>query len=400
MSKTGSRRCIQIAVVVLVGVLLYAISGGIRANYGLIRSAVSENSGVDYASVSFILAVAQLSFGIMQPVFGVLALKKSNAFVLTCGCVVTAAGLGLIPLCHSTWTLMLCWGLLMPSGLGAFSFGIIMGAVTALLGERRAAIVSGAISASSGIGSIILAPVLRFFLDNIGLNGTIAALAGLTACVAPLVLLSFRTKQENAAAQSEPLRDTLSSALHSPSFCRLTAAFFTCGFHMAIIETHLYSQITSIGFSDLFAASLFSLYGLTTILGSIVSGILCGRFPMQNVLGAFYGSRCVWITAFLLLPKSGICVYLFFALLGFTGAATVPPTSNLISGLFGPVRLGTLFGLAFLSHQVGSFFSAWLGGVCLSLTGGYTLIWLADVVLSGIASVISLQVKERNGTSQ
>lgn len=126
---------------------MYALGGGIRSNYGLLRGAIAASSGVDYAGVSFVLAAAQLAFGIMQPVFGAAAL------------------------CRGLLALLLCFGILMPAGLGAFSFGLIMGAVTPLLGEKRAAAVSGVINASSGLGSILLALVLRGTLDGFGLWG-------------------------------------------------------------------------------------------------------------------------------------------------------------------------------------------------------------------------------------
>lgn len=388
---------ILIVGIVAAACLFYAISGGIRSNYGLIRGAISDSSGVEYASVSFILAVAQLSFGVMQPVFGVLALKKSNAFVLGCGAAMTAIGLAAIPMCHAEWTLMLFLGLLMPIGLGAFSFGVIMGAVTPLLGEHRAATVSGFVSASSGLGSIILAPVLRGVLDSVGLWGAILSLCVPTMCLIPVAIWISKARSTAAertdAEKGEPLKTVLASALKNRSYVFLMIGFFTCGFHMAIIETHLYSHFVSYGFSEDIIAYAFSVYGIMAMLGSVVSGFLRSRFPMQRVLGLFYGSRTIWIVGFLLLPKTLASVYGFAALLGFTGTATVPPTSGLVNRLYGPARLGTLFGLVFVAHQLGSFFSAWLGGVCLSTTGGYTLIWCASAVLSLLAATVSFCVK-------
>lgn len=394
---------ILIASIVVAACLFYAISGGIRSNYGLIRGAISDCSGVSYTSISLILAVAQLSFGVMQPVFGVLALKKSNSFVLCCGAVMTTIGLAAIPLCHSEWMLMLFFGLLMPTGLGAFSFGVIMGAITPILGEQRAATVSGFVSASSGLGSIVLTPVLRGVLDSTGLWGAILSLCIPTACLIPVAI--WMSKSKLAATEHTDLDDldkgdslkaVLASALTNRSYVFLMIGFFTCGFHMAIIETHLYPHFVSYGFSEEIIAYAFSVYGITAMLGSVISGFLGSRFPMQRVLGLFYGSRTIWIVGFLLLPKTLVSVYGFSALLGFTGAATVPPTSGLVSKLYGPSRLGTLFGLIFVAHQIGSFFSAWLGGVCLSVTGGYTLIWCASAVLSLLAAAVSFCVKSES----
>ena len=380
--------------IVFAACLFYALSGGIRANYGLIRGAISDSSTVSYAEMSLILAVAQLSFGIMQPVFGVLALKKSNGFVLCCGAVMAAAGLLGIPFCRGEWSLLLCLGLIMPAGLGAFSFGIIMGAITPLLGERRAATASGIVSASSGLGNIIMAPILRGILDSVGLFGAILALCIPAACMIPLALWFQKFRAPEAVQEKEhpSLKSLLSTAFQNRSYRFLVIAFFTCGFHMAIIETHLYTELTSYGLSEQSVTYAFSVYGITTMLGSVVSGVLGSRYSMKWVLSGFYAARPILTICFLLMPKTLVSAFVFAALLGFTGAATVPPTSGLIGKLFGLAALGTLFGLAFLAHQVGSFFSAWLGGLCVAATGGYVLIWCVDAVLCVLAAAASSRV--------
>ena len=389
---------ITVCAIILAACLFYAISSGIRSNYGLIQNPISANSGVTYASISFILAVAQLSFGIMQPVFGVLALKKSNGFVLSCGAILATIGLIGIPFCHLEWMLMLFLGLMMPIGLAAFSFGIIMGSITPILGERRAAAVSGFVSASSGLGSIILAPLLRGMLDNIGLWGAILSLGIPTLCLIPVAFWFSRfgniPSEETEDPDTVSFKEMVIDALKNRSYLFLMIAFFTCGFHMAIIETHLYSQFISYGFSDEIVAYSFSLYGIMAMIGSVVSGVLCSRFSMKRVLGCFYGSRAIWIIGFMFLPKTLLTIYAYAAVLGFTGNATVPPTSGLINKLYGPVRLGTLFGFVFVAHQVGSFFSAWFGGLCVTATGSYTLIWIASAMLSILAATASFLVKE------
>ena len=383
--------------IIVLACLFYAVNGSIRCNYGLFRGAVSDNSGVDYATISLILAVAQLSFGVMQPVFGVLALKKTNTFVLGCGGALAATGLGLIPFCHAPWSLMLCLGLLTPIGLAGFSFGIIMGTITPLLGERRAATVSGFVSASCGGGSILFAPILRSSIDSNGLWGAILSMCIPAAC---LVLAALWLSRQKPAAdapaprvQTDSLKELFFSALKNPSYRYLMTAFFLCGFHMAIIETHLYSHFLSCGFSDQSVAYAFSVYGIACVVGGTTSGFLCSRFPMQRVLGCLYASRTIWILGFLLLPKSQLSMYIFITLLGLTGGPVVPPTSGLVSKLFGPASLGSLFGLVFVAHQIGSFLSAWLGGVFLSLTGGYVLIWCLSALFSQIAAFLSFRVK-------
>lgn len=323
---------LSVFLVVLAVCLVYALGGGIRSNYGLMRGAMAASSGVDYAGISFVLAAAQLAFGIMQPVFGAVALKTSNVFVLLCGAAMAVVGLVLTPLCHGSWTLLLCFGILMPAGLGAFSFGLIMGAVTPLLGEKRASAVSGIINASSGLGSILLALVLRGVLDRFGLWGAVIALCLPMLCLMPVLLLLRKADAKQAESTPPLLRPLLRSAFHDRSY-RLLA------------------------------------------------------------LACFYASRTLWIVGFLLLPKSPASMYLFAIMLGFTGMATVPPTSGLIGRLFGPAALGTLFGVAFLFHQVGSFVSAWIGGLAVTATAGYTLIWGIDAALCVAAAVFAFRVR-------
>lgn len=380
------RNYFTVIIIIAVACLAYGLSNGIRSNYGLIREAIQVGSGVSYADVSFILAIAQLVFGIMQPLFGAVALKKGNSFVLRCGAALTIAGLVLIPVCRSMIPLLVCLGIMMPSGLGAFSFGVIMGAVTPVLGEKRAAVVSGIVSASSGLGSIILAPMLSYVIDDVGIWGAVIVL-----CIPAAVLLPATAffRQSNVRiredqSKSEHFGSLLGRAFRSPSFIMVTLAFFSCGFHMAIIETHLYTQLSGYGFSGTLVAYAFSAYGIATMLGSILSGFLISKFPANRVLGCIYGFRPVLILLFLVLPKSVVSMYGFCIFLGLSGAATVPPTSGVISQTFGAAALGTLMGIAFAFHQLGSFFSTWLGGL-----GSYSAIWFADIVLCIVAATLS-----------
>lgn len=383
--------------VVLAVCLVYALGGGIRSSYGLMRSAIAGASGVDYAGISFVLAAAQLAFGVMQPVFGALALNTSNVFVLLGGAAMAVLGLVLTPLCRGTWALLLCFGILMPAGLGAFSFGLIMGPSRRCWGKRRASAVSGIINASSGLGGILLALLLRGVLDRFGLWGTVIALCLPLVCLMPVLLLLRRADARQAGHKPPLLRPLLEEAFHDRSYRLLSLAFFTCGFHMAIIETHLYTQFTGYGFSEQSVTYAFSIYGIATMAGSVVSGYLGSRFSMETVLGCFYAFRTLWIVGFLLLPKSPDSMYLFAILLGFTGMATVPPTSGLIGRRFGPAALGTLFGVAFLFHQMGSFVSAWVGGLTVTATGGYTLIWCIDAVLCLAAAACAFRVTMPTG---
>jgi MFS family permease len=379
--------------------LIYAVSSGIRGSYGIMLGALAASSGVSYSSVSFVLAVGQLVFGVMQPVFGVVALKKSNLFVLCCGVLLMLAGLLTIPFCKSLWMLMLSLGVILPSGTGAISFGIIMGAVTPKLSAGNAFAVSGFVNASTGVGSTVLAPVIQFMIVLGGISGAMLFLSVPTLILLPasLWLCSSKTQSGGPALQPSerniPLKALFSQALQSRAYRFLAVGFFTCGFHMAIIQTHLFTQITTYGLSEKTAAFAFSIYGITSMTGPVLVGILCGRVPMRRVLGCLYGSRSLIVLVFLLAPKNLFTVCAVTALLGLTGSSTVVPTSGLVGRAFGAAKLATLFGLVFFIHQIGSFFSAWLGGICAAMTGSYTLIWCISAVFSVVAAAASFRIQ-------
>ena len=393
--KSGIAR---LALVALAACLLYGISSGIRANYGILISSISQNSGVPYSSVSFILALAQLIYGITQPLFGILAMKRSNGFVLLTGAALMAVGLAGIPFCRAVLPLLLFLGIVFPAGTGALSFGIIMGTITPMMSEKEAAAVSGIVTAGSGLGSTILSPTIQRLLSAGGLRPTMFALCISAVCLIPISWwISSNVKGVSAAPEDDAghsMKSMFSDAFRNRSYLFLMIGFFTCGFHMALIETHLFSQFVSYGIPEATAAYAFSLYGIAVIIGSAVSGILDSKLPMKKVLGSIYAFRVVIVFMLLTLPKTVPAMFFVSILLGFTAASTVPPTSRLVGKLFGTEKMAALFGVTFLSHQIGSFFSSWLGGACMQATNGYSLIWIASIILSGAAAIASFSIKE------
>ena len=397
MSATKEKRVFTAFLIALSACVIYGVSSGLRANYGVMLDAISSKSGVDYASISFVMAVAQLMVGIVQPLFGIVALKKGNSFVLGFGAIMIAVGLLAIPYCHSTLSLLLFLGIILSGGTGAMA----LGAVTPALGEKRAAMLSGFVSASSGLGGTVLAPVMQGLIERAGLRMMLIVLCVPVILLIPISL--WLSKSEKGAKevgtvsgrQSPSLRALAKDAAGDKSYLCVAGAFFTCGFHMVIIETHLFSQYVSYGFTEQSAALAFSVYGVTAMLGCIINGVLDSRFPNKWVLGDTYAVRIPIVLGLLLLPKTPLLLYGSAALLGLTGNATVPPTSGLIGKLWGTERLAALFGIAFLFHQIGGFFSGWLGGLCVSATGGYTLIWCVSMALSALAALASFQIKEQ-----
>lgn len=261
--RKASRELVTAIWVTLACMLLFMLNNGVRSNFGLIASAVRSRTGLAVENISFTVAIAQLLYGLSQPFFGILALKKSNSFVLGLGGLLMGLGLLLIPVSQSTPMLFLSLGLLVGLAAGALAFGVVMGAAAPVLGEKYAAIASGIVNGGGGLGGAVLAPVLQLATDHGHFGLGMIMLSAVAGCV---VLVSVWLGQNERKTEADPdtvdvssaIMPMLKGAFSSRRFMHLSLAFFTCGFFMAIIETYLYPQLISYGFSGSETALLFT----------------------------------------------------------------------------------------------------------------------------------------------
>jgi predicted MFS family arabinose efflux permease len=195
-------------------------------------------------------------------------------------------------------------------------------------------------------------------------------------------------------APEQSLKSAVKQALADPSYLLLHAGFFTCGFHIAFLVTHLPGEVQLCGLSAQVASWSLAIIGLANIVGSLLAGWGTQTYRSKYILFWMYFSRAILIAAYLLAPKTATTFYLFAAGLGLTWLATVPPTAGIVGKLFGTRYLGTLFGLTLLSHQIGGFFGAWLGGIAFTTQGNYDWVWGADIVLALVAALCNLPIKE------
>ncbi|MBQ9275074.1 MAG: MFS transporter [Succinivibrio sp.] len=399
---------------------IYSLNGGLRGNCGVLMAPLCESSGLNYADVSFIMAVCQLLFGVLQPLFGVLALKSSERVVLIGGALMLTAGFALTPFCRSFVSLLFAFGILVGSGCAAVSFGMLLAVVARQVKSTQTNTVSGLLNASSGVGTTVLAPLLQYLCVAVGLLGTMFFLGVPALLIIPLTLWlcakkagahedkALSTSQgqpENELKVSDTGQDTepeaktgalamLREALRDRTYLFLLLGFGTCGFHMAILETHFFSELTLFGISRSTASFIFALYGIFTVLGSALSGLLCNHLPMRLVLGSIYGMRVFLVLIVLVIPSSVWALALFTVFLGLSSDSTVSPTVGLILRHYGVRKMATLFGLTFVTHQSSAFVSAALGGVLAESAGGFTVLWLIDAVLALGASLLSYSVRE------
>jgi len=383
--------------VILAGALIMSAAMGTRQTFGLFIGPFSFDRGVPVTLVAFAIALHNLVWGFAQPFAGAAADRHGSAPVVAFGAVVFASGLALSALAPSGWLLVVGMGLLVGIGISCTTFGVVLTAVGRSASPERRSMAMGLANAGGSLGQVLLVPLAQWVSD---LSGMAAALLVLAACLiaaAPLGLLLDRRDAGATAARQEPalpLRAAVVQALGHPGYRLLTLGFFTCGFQLAFIGTHLPNYLLLCHMPAGLGATALALIGLFNMLGSWACGWLGGRFRQHHVLGWLYLIRGAAIAAFFLLPKSETSVVVFAAVMGLTWLGTVPLTSGLVAKVFGTRHLGTLFGVCFLSHQLGSFLGAWAGGYVFDVTGSYALIWLATAIAGLVAAMLHFPIDD------
>jgi MFS family permease len=389
---------------ILAASAILMITMGARLTTGLFMSPINTSTGLGIASISFALAVGQFMWGAAQPVFGAVADKYGSVKVIIIGALMLAGGMALTPFVSSQWGLMFTMGFLSAAGAGAGSFSILIGATAQRLPPSRRPFAAGFINAGGSFGQFVFAPLMQAIISSAGWIAAMLTMAATTLLTIPLAWPLRRSAGLAAApatAAAKPveapgmgLGKQIKIALRDPSYLFLHAGFFTCGFHIAFLVTHLPGEVALCGLSAGVSATALGLIGLFNIAGSLTAGALSTRYRMKSLLALMYASRAVIVVIYLLAPKTPLTFYIFAGALGFTWLATVPPTAGLVGKLFGLRYLSMLFGLTLLSHQVGGFLGAWLGGLSFVRFGDYTWMWYADIMLAVGAALINLPIRE------
>jgi MFS family permease len=386
---------------VITAALMLAITMGARQSLGLFVSPLNSATGLGIVAISFALAIGQFVWGAAQPIFGAVADRYGSGRVLVVGGVMLAAGFAATPFVDSQVGLIFTLGLLAAAGAGAGSFSILIGATAQRLPVQKRAFASGFINAGGSFGQFVFAPVTQAIIAAFGWVSALLTLAAAALATLPLAWPLRRRPAPAAAAagvaRAAPtigLVEQLRIASKDRSYWCLHAGFFTCGFHIAFLVTHLPGEVGLCGLSAGVAATSLAIIGLANIAGSLTAGALGNVYRMKWLLFWVYFTRALAVAVYLVAPKEPIVFYVFAAVLGFTWLSTVPPTAGLVAKLFGTRYLATLFGLTLLSHQIGGFFGAWLGGIALVEAGDYQWMWYADIVLALAAAFVNLPIKE------
>ncbi len=404
-TKTSGGDLLRCILLVAIACIVYGVMQGVHDNYGIMMNGLIGTSGLTYANISFCIGVGAFVYGLAQPLLGMLALKKSATFVIILGIVCMIIGLVMTPLSRNFFTMLLFFGLMLPFGTTGLSFGLVMSAITPVIGEKRAIAVSGIVQASAGVGDAIMSPALATMSELIGIRTTMFLLTVPFIVMIPIAMwlggvnrkyeLEHPEEKQTAEEENESMVHMIREAFRNPDYRLVVAGFATCGFNMSIIESHLFSQYLSYGISSTTASLTLTVYGVFTMIGAVLTGFLGTKFRMKNVLGTVYATRVVISLGFLFLPKTVPFAFIATALLGMSGDSTVPPTNGIITKLFGTRKMAVLYGFALIGHQVGAFFSAFLGGVFVNMGWGYAPLWVMNLILAAFAAVESYRIKAK-----
>lgn len=396
-SPTPSARS-YIAVALAAGAV-FALGLGVRQAQPLFIGPLNSATGIGYASISLAFGIGQLMWGVAMPLAGALADRAGARRVMLGGAFLVAAATALTPLAHTTGALIVLIGILAACGSAAIGPGLLIAASARWIPEAKRNIVTGIINAGGSFGQFTVIPLAQLFIGLAGWQPALVILGALSLASLPLLFWITGGQGPAQAATATTggpgsLLQALGQAARNPSYLLLTAGFFTCGFHVAFIATHLPGVVRLCGLPPAVSAWSLAVIGLFNIFGSLWIGRVINGRRMKLALAWIYFARALLILAFFFAPKTTLTFLVFAAGIGFSYLSTVPPTIGLVAKFYGVRYLATLFGVVMLSHQVGGFLGAYLGGKAFEASGNYDWMWWADIALCLFAAAVHLPIRE------
>ena len=393
---TDNKPAVAAWLVLLAAAGTFAVTMGTRQTMGLFLSPLNTATGIGIGSISLAFAFGQLCWGLTQPFAGAMADRMGAGRVLLVGALLVALGTFITPWMSSTAGLIFSIGVLAAGGAGMAGPAVLMAATTRMIPARMRGLATGVVNAGGSFGQFVMAPIAGALLLAVGWANAMQVLALIVLLALPAADLLRGQAGHPLAGGQAPLgaMAAIAQALRNPSYLMLAGGFFVCGFHVAFLGTHLPGVVALCGLPLQYGAWSLAMLGLFNIVGSIAMGWAVGRWRMKSLLSLVYATRALAVLLFLLAPKSEAVVLAFAAVMGLTFLSTVPPTAGLVAKFFGTANMATLFGVVMLTHQIGGFLGAWLGGRVLEASGNYNGVWYIDIVLAIGAALLHLPIRE------
>jgi len=378
--------------------LLLVINFGLRSSMGFFLTPISEEFGYGREVFAFSLALQNLCWGLFQPLAGAFSDKFGTFKTLILGSLLYAAGLYFTSIAESAFDFHVAAGMLIGMGVAGTGLGVVLPAMARMVAAEKRAMVLGLGTAAGSAGQFLVIPAAQELISSFGWQVTMLLLAVGALTMVALAMPFYKDKGGSKLITNSDdlsLTEALVEATTNVHYWLLIAGFFVCGFQLAFISVHMPSYLADKGFDSQVAVICLALIGLFNIFGCLLFGKWSGKYSKKNLLGLIYLLRAIAIAAFMLYPISLTSVYLFAMVTGFLWLATVPATSGIVAQMFGLKYMGTLFGIVFLNHQLGSFVGVWLGGYLYDDTGSYDIVWWSAAAIALVTAIIHIFIDER-----
>jgi predicted MFS family arabinose efflux permease len=378
--------------------VMLSLAMGMRQSLGLFMLPMTQEIGISAADFAFALAIQNIVWGVTQPFAGALVDRFGTRWMAVAGVVLYAAGLIVTAFGGGTVAVTLGAGVLIGIALSCTTAGIAAKIAARVVRPERHSLAFGLVSAAGSVGTFVAAPLAQGVIASYGWQMALFAFVALAAAMLPAAFLGGRADRVptiGAGGPHQTLRNALGEAGRHSGYLVMASAFFVCGLQLVFLTTHLPTYLAICGIDPMVGAQALAMIGAFNIVGSWLFGWLGDRYPKRYLLGFIYLLRSAMIATYFMLPPSQLSTLLFAAAMGLLWLGVIPLVNGLVTEIFGVRFLATLTGVAFFSHQVGSFLGAWAGGLIYDALGSYDLARRLAVLIGVLAGAIQLFMNDR-----